>query len=121
MISTNRDTYMTIWSIEEKDGRYKGRASTSRKNKKDNTYVNSNWNVSFVGSASEKAKTLVEKDRIVVKAGDLNVENIYLPENGDRKATSYLLVTIFDFEKQTPNGAETPKQTQPSNDDDLPF
>ena len=76
MISTGRDTYMTIWSVEEKDGKYKGRASTSRKNKQTNEYQNSNWNVRFVGAAADKAKNLVEKDRIVIKTGDLSIENI---------------------------------------------
>lgn len=119
MISTNRDTYMTIWSVEEKNGMYKGRASTSRKNKKDNTYINSNWNVRFVGSAAEKASGLVEKDRITVKPGDLNVENIYLPEDGERKASTYLVVTIFDFEKQSSNNEGSTKPS--TNNDDLPF
>ncbi len=120
MISTNRDTYMTIWSVEEKNGMYKGRASTSRKNKKDNTYINSNWNVRFVGSAAEKASGLVEKDRITVKPGDLNVENIYLPEDGERKASTYLVVTIFDFEKQSAQN-NSMSTVQPANSDELPF
>lgn len=120
MISTGRDTYMTIWSVEEKDGKYRGRASTSRKNKQTNEYQNSNWNVSFVGAAAEKAATLAEKDRIVIKAGDLSIENIFLPENGDRKATTFLRVTIFDFEKQSAQNNATPN-VQPANSDELPF
>lgn len=120
MISTNRDTYMTIWSIEEKDGRYRARTGTYRKNKKDNTYINSNWNVNFVGSAAEKAKTLVEKDKIVIKPGDLNIENIFLPEKAEGKPNSYLVVTVFDFEKQAPKTSDSPVQPA-NNDDDLPF
>lgn len=119
MISTGRDTYMTVWSVEEKDGKYKGRASTSRKNKQTNEYQNSNWNVRFVGAAADKAKNLVEKDRIVIKTGDLSIENIYLPESGDRKATSYISVTIFDFDKL--NGETTTNEVKPANNDELPF
>ena len=119
MISTGRDTYMTIWSVEEKNGKYKGRGSTSRKNKQTNEYQNSNWNLSFVGTAAQKAATLAEKDRIAIKAGDLSIENIFLPENGERKATTLLIVTIFDFEKQGQQNT-TPK-TVNEDSDELPF
>ena len=33
MLNTGRDNYITIWKITEKDGRYSGSATTSRKNK----------------------------------------------------------------------------------------
>lgn len=119
MIRTNKDVYMTIWSVEERDGKYKGRASTSRKNK-DNTYVNSNWNVSFVKDAAEKAATLKERDRIVIKPGDLSIENILLPEREDRKATSYLYVTIYNFERPNQTN-EVRESASTTNNDELPF
>ena len=72
-----------------------------------------------VGAAADKAKNLVEKDRIVIKTGDLSIENIYLPESGDRKATSYISVTIFDFDKL--NGETTTNEVKPANNDELPF
>lgn len=103
MISTGRDTYMTVWSVTEKDGKYRGRTSTSRKNTKADEYVNSNWNVIFVGKANEKAANLSERDRIVVKAGDSRIENIYLPEKDGKPASNYVSVTIFDFEMAEPS------------------
>lgn len=116
MISTNRDTYMTIWSIEENNGKYRGRGSTSKKNK-DGTYSNSNWNnIYFVADAAEKASKLQERDRIVVKPGDIIVENIYLPEKGDKKASTYLRVTIFNFDKLDSN-----TQAATTNNNDLPL
>jgi hypothetical protein len=118
MISTGRDTYMTVWSIAEKDGKISGRVSTSRKNKQNDTYVNSNWNVRFVGNALEKAKTLTEKSRIKVKAGDSTIENVYLAPQGDKPATSYLSVTIFDFEDASENKSDNSGKV---TDDDLPF
>lgn len=121
MISTGRDTYMTVWSITEKDGRISGRVSTSRKNKKDDTYVNSNWNARFVGNASEKAKTLPERTKIKVQAGDSSIENVYLAPQGDKPATSYLTVTIFDFEVVNSNGTPATDGINQVTDDDLPF
>lgn len=116
MLGTGRDNYLTIWKITEKDGRYTGSASSSRKNKTTNEYVNSWWNVKFVGSALEKAKSLKERDRIIVHAGDLSIENTSYKKEGQEKPQSFLAVTIFDFEISTPQG-----ETTTSNSDDLPF
>lgn len=116
MLGTGRDNYLTIWKITEKDGRYTGSASSSRKNKTTNEYVNSWWNVKFVGSALEKAKNLKERDRIIVHAGDLSIENTSYKKEGQEKPQSFLAVTIFDFEISTPQG-----ETTTSNSDDLPF
>ena len=113
MINTGRDTYMTVWSVTEKDGKYRGRTSTSRKNTKDNTYVNSNWTVIFVGKANEKAANLVERDKIVIKSGDLRIENIFLPETDGKPATNFVSVTVFDFEKADSNSSN-------SHSDELP-
>ena len=120
MISTGRDVYMTVWSITEKDGKVSGRVSTSRKNKKNDTYVNSNWNVRFVGNALEKAKTLSEKSKIKVKAGDSTIENIYSAPQGDKPATNYLTVTIFDFEDANSNDGLSGGASQ-LTDDELPI
>lgn len=120
MISTGRDNYMTIWSITEKDGKISGRASTSRKNKQNDTYVNSNWNVRFVGNALEKAKTLTEKSKIKIAPGDSSIENVYLAPQGDKAAASFLTVTIFDFENVSENKPATDNMNAVT-DDDLPF
>lgn len=116
MLNTGRDNYITIWKITEKDGRYSGSATTSRKNKQTGEYINSYWNVRFVGSAQEKAKTLTEKDRIIVHAGDLNIENTSYKKEGQDKPQNYLSVTIFDFE---PNNSQSSNTSD--NPDDLPF
>ena len=67
MIRTGSDTYFTIWSVAEKDGKYTGKGSTSRKDNRDGSYINSNWNIKFVKDAAQKAAALNERDRIVVK------------------------------------------------------
>lgn len=119
MIRTGSETYFTIWSVAEKNGKYTGRASTSRKDSRNGEYINSNWNVRFVKDAAEKAPSLKERDKIVVSPGNMNVENVMLQADGDRKATPYLIVTIFDFSLPDNKPAEPLKKS--ANDDELPF
>jgi hypothetical protein len=119
MIRTATNNYFTIWSVNEKDGKYTGRASTSRKDSRNGSYINSNWNVRFVKDAAEKAKTLNERDRIVVAPGDMSIENVMLQADGDRKATSYLCVTIFNFDFQ--DGKKPEAEKKQADDDELPF
>ena len=117
------DTYMTIWSVTEKDGRYSGRGTTSRKNKLDNTYINSQWNLRFVGTAAAKAETLAERDRIVIHSGNLQVENSELPQaQSDGTKRYYLCVTIFDFDlaNQATTKSVNTNDVQ-ANNDELPF
>lgn len=119
---SDKDNYMTIWSITEKDGRYSGRATTSRKNTKDGTYINSSWNVRFSTAAAEKAKTLKERDRIVIHPGNMSIENTPGEERPDGAKPYYLWVTIFDFDLAADTRTSaTPKQNNVESDDELPF
>lgn len=115
MINTGRDTYMTIWKMYERDGKFSAQVSTSHKDTRTNEWVNSYWFIRFVKDAAEKAKTLVEKDRILVKAGDLNIENIYKKDGEEKKSS--LILTAFNFEKQEKKSAST----KATSDDELPF
>ena len=119
MLNTGRDNYITVWKITEKEGRYSASVTTSRKNKQTGEYVNSYWNVRFVGSAQEKAKALKEKDRIIVHAGDLNIENTSYKKEGQDKPQNYLSVTIFDFDQNSTQGSN--ESSTSDNPDDLPF
>lgn len=98
MINNGKDTYMTIWKVTEKNGGYLGSGSTSRKNNKTGEYINSNWNLRFVGNALAKAPSLKERDRIIIKQGNLNIENTLYKKEGQENPTPYLSVIIFDFE-----------------------
>lgn len=53
----------------------------------------SSWNSYFVGKAYEKAKTLYDKDQIILT--NAKVENFYDKE----KERLYVNLTVFDFEK----------------------
>ena len=117
MIRTGSDTYFTIWSINEKDGVYTGRGSTGRKDNRDGSYINSSWNLRFVKDAAEKAATLNERDRIVVKPGDMSIESRYLQPTGDKKGTQFTSVTIFNFELPE----DKPKTKEQADSDELPF
>ena len=124
MIRCGRDIYMTVWTVENKDSKVTGRGSTSRKNQQNGEYVNSNWNLRFCGEAASKVQGLVAGTKIKINPANVNIENVYLPEKGDRKATNYLTVSIFDFELANGTGfseSTNTKQTTTQNDDELPF
>ena len=117
MISTGRDVYMTVWSLKQADsGNYiEGQVSTSRKNKSDDTYVNSNWRVRFVGQANEKAKGLSPRERIIVKPGDLTIEHIYLKADEEKglQAKDFYTVTVFNFEGANSDSKQTDSDELP--------
>lgn len=71
-------------------------------------YRNSNWFATFVGDAAEKAKSLVEKDRIELTLAE--VENVYVKE----KDRSYLSVTIYDF-KRAENAGTSEDSSAPAS------
>ena len=53
-------SYATVWKVEDKGKYCSGRISTSKKDKRTGNYVNSNWNVRFIGHSFEPAKALKE-------------------------------------------------------------
>ena len=106
-------SYFKIWEVEDKGKFVKAKASTSKKDKQTDTWVNSNWNVRFVGKCIDEAKTLEVGDRIVATNGI--IENVWDKE----KKMAWLNVIIFEFEKQEENSHEVP--TTIEDDDELPF
>lgn len=117
-----KDTYATVWAVEDKGNFVKGRISTSEKdNREEGKYINSNWFVTFVGKAKDKANVLTERDKIKILSG--KVTNTSMGEGNDKKF--FTNVTIFDFENMTnPNNDSSNNSfyTIPEGDgDELPF
>jgi len=101
-----KGTYLTVWEITEKNGFVKGRVSSSAK-KQDETYENSNWFVDFGKNCKDKALTLKEKDRIMMK--DFSMKNVY---NAESKK-SFLNFSIYSFDIVEPKSdSETERAPQ---------
>lgn len=120
-----KDAYLTVFEIKEENGRVSGNVSSSRKGMKENERLYSSWKVSFVGKAKEQAKTLQEKDRILVKGAQLTNEP-YVDSNNQKKY--FVRLTVFEFDQlDSKYQKSTPKQkpSTPKNfevvDEDLPF
>lgn len=108
-------TYATVWEIKQNEKSVSGKISTSRKDQ-NGEYKNSNWFVQFVGKATEKAKTLQTRDKIIITNGRVTSE----PYERDGQKTYPTRVTIFDFEMNEPSG--TPEGfEQADQNQDLPF
>lgn len=126
-----KGTYFTVWEIKEERGFVKGKIGSSSK-KQDDTYENSNWFVDFGKNCKEKALTLKEKDRILVK--DFLMKNIYNVEA--KKAFLTFSIQSFDIidgktsdSSPKAEGTKFPKAEAPikkievkdDSDDSLPF
>lgn len=108
-----KDTYATVWSIENKGNFVQGRISTSEKDTKNQgKWINSNWFCKFSMKCKDLALTLHEKSKIIMSG---KVTTYTTGEEGNKK--TYTNVTIFDFKvvdnKPTPGNntfqAETAK------------
>lgn len=112
-----KDAYATVWSVEDKGNYVKGRISTSEKDtRNEGQYINSNWFVTFVGNAKDKALNLSEKDRIKILSG--KITNTATGEGNDKKY--FTNVTIFDFENLT-NPNNNIQLPDDNLEDSLPF
>lgn len=116
-----KDTYATIWHVEDAGNYVKCRITTSEKNAEGN-YEYSNWFANFIGKAKETALELEQKDKIKILKG--KVTNKAFGEQGNKK--SYLNVAVFEFEKldaftNDNNNLDVPPSEQEAGDDDLPF
>ena len=90
-----KDTYATVWSIENKGNFVNGRISTSEKDRQnEGKWINSNWFCRFVGKCKDDSLQLPERAKIKILSG--KVTNVTI-DNGHEKKT-YLNVVIFDFE-----------------------
>ncbi len=113
-----RDTFATVWDVEDKGSYVQGRISTSEKDtREEGKYINSNWFARFVGKSKEKALALSTRDRIKILTG--KVTNVLVGEGENRR--SFLNVTIFDFEPLNNAQYQKPKEPVVVDDDELPF
>ncbi len=87
-------SYATVWSVEDKGNYVEGRISTSKKDKRTDEYVNSNWFPRFVGKCKDVAAGLGERDRIIIT--NAAIESVYVKET----QKTYTNMVIFDFEMQ---------------------
>jgi hypothetical protein len=117
---------VTVWSVEDKGAYSVVSISSSRKDKRDDTWKNSNWSfVKFVGAAHEKAKELKEKDRIELHGATISREE-YTDANGERAWPKSPQLVIFNWEYYTPSEAgaknlDKAPDVAPEADDDVPF
>jgi hypothetical protein len=113
-----KDTFATVWNVETKGNAVRGRISTSEKdNRNEGKYINSNWFVTFVGKAKEKATALSPRDKIKILSG--KVTNIVVGDGDNKK--SFLNVVIFDFEDTNNRSNSNTNGFNSSIDDDMPF
>lgn len=114
-----KDQYATVWKIDQKEKYTEVTMSTSRKDKRDNSYVNSNWSfVRFLGKAHEKASELERQTRIVCN-GSVSIEP-YM-KDGEKAYPKSPQIVVFDF--SYPEARESNMDTPPNveDDDEIPF
>jgi len=109
-------TYATVWKIEDKDTFIKGTVSTSEKTQEEGKYINSNWNVKYVGKSKEKALLLSERDRIKILSG--KITTVLWGKDENKKL--YTNVTIFDFEMANKTN-KVENTSEEDENDELPF
>lgn len=114
MLNIMENQWATVWNVEDKGNYVVARLSTARKDKQNNSWINSSWFARFVGNAVFKAKYLKDKDRIQLT--NAAIENVYDKE----KKRSYLNLIVFDFD-----GFEQKQSVENSfteiDDEELPF
>lgn len=84
-----------VFEIKESENRkntYRANISTYEGKGQDDKNKYSSWNAYFVGDAYKKAKSLKDKDKIILTMA--KIENSYNKE----KEKLYINVTIFDFD-----------------------
>jgi hypothetical protein len=117
--------YAVIWEIDDRQTYAVVKMGTSRKDKKTDTYLNSNWSfVKFVGNAYKDIDQLKEKDRIVIKAGGISWEP-YVDKEGKKAWAKNPALVVFAWEFPEPSDG-SPKRganmdTPPVVEDELPF
>ena len=106
-----------VWEVKDRNGFINASCSTGRKKNKDSDeWINSYWNLGFVGNCKEAALSLKKGDTIV--SSEFQVE---FKKANDGKY--YQSVTIFSFSVE--GGQTAPSESggfQPvDSEDDLPF
>jgi hypothetical protein len=115
---------LKIWKIEDKGNYALVQASTGRKEKDKDTWVNSNWSfIRFVGKAHDKIETISPKDRITVLSGNFNNEPYV--KDGETVYPQKPQMVIFDFEvagqSSAPSGKRNFDEPPTIDENDIPF
>lgn len=123
MIYAESNSFFKVWDVDKKERECVLTLGTSRKDKRTDEYLNSNWSyVHFVGDAFEKACRLERGDRITSVKFGLSWEPY--EKDGKKIYAKSPRMVVFDFEvadsakKQNRNDDF---DNEAESDDDLPF
>jgi hypothetical protein len=118
-----KDAYVTVWEIDSKENYSVVSLSSSRKDKKNDKYVHSNWKYArFLAEAHTKAGELKERDRIKINGG-FSWEP-YLDDQGNKKWSRVPTLMVFDFvypEAKPGSGNPDLPPVVAEEDDSIPF
>lgn len=115
------DSYGMVLKLEDKGTFIKGRLATSEKDKRDDSYITSWWDLMFVGESLAGAKQLTDKDRIKITKGLAKVREYKDKDGNNRLSPS---VTVFSFDKlenTKEKRADIAEKASESEQDKLPF
>lgn len=122
MIFATSNSFCKIWKIEQRDKDCLVQFSTSRKDRRTEEYLNSNWNfVVFVSKANDKVRNMEKGDRIT----NLNFGLSWEPyeKDGEKIYAKSPRMVVFDFDK-----VDAPKKLDNEaledfglSEDELPF
>lgn len=124
MIYAESNSFFKVWEVDKKERECVLTLGTSRKDKRTDEYLNSNWGyVHFVGDAFEKACRLERGDRITSVKFGLSWEP-YTDRDGKKTYAKSPRMVVFDFEV-----ADSTKRNKPVDeisddeldDNELPF
>jgi len=94
-----------IWEVEDRDTYAIVKMGTSRKDKRDDSYKNSNWGfVRFVGKAYEKILDVEEKQQVWLKGATISLEPY--EKDGETLYPKNPQIVVFNFVVDDPNEDE---------------
>lgn len=124
------ESYGTVFEPKVEEKVVKARYSTSEKDQ-NGDYINSSWNIIFLGGALEKAKQLKDRQRIHINKAKLTNRS-YKDKEGNSKW--WMQITVFDFDvlehgkknnndsvDKPANKSKQADKPQEIDEDDLPF
>jgi len=98
MLYATSDSRVTVWDVVYEENFANIRMSTSRKDKRNDTWVSSNFSfVKFVGDAFKKSKALKQKDKITNLRFAIQMES-YIDKNGKSVYPQNAKIIVFDFD-----------------------
>jgi hypothetical protein len=120
--------YATVWEVEDHDTYATVKLGTSRKDKKTDSYLNSNWSfVKFVGNAYPSILEVSPKTKIIIKSGGISQEP-YVNKEGVRAwpKNPQTVVFAWDYPEDTDSPRHSsidnnPKMDNSEDTEDMPF